>query len=138
MADESSSSSSSTSSSSLAIVVTDTTTSLCLSFSENMTTMSIITLVSRAGDDVVMEDNLTLNIKIGVYNETPIIDIDDDTPTANGSYITHANPTTFLLHQEDATFPPGTYDLQLSLIDTEGEEAVIEAGIFNLIEEVNN
>jgi hypothetical protein len=77
----------------------------------------LIKLLDVDGQDVVFEDDWRVRVKIGRNEETPILDLVDGVATVNGTHITKINPVKLFLHQDDMSFAPGIYDLQIAILD---------------------
>lgn len=89
------------------------------------------------GDDVVVASNDNVRVKIGrAGSDTPILEIESDEPTSNGSSCTAANPTVLVLAQGDVTFQAGVYDIEVCIVDVSDGDAIkkAELGIFVLRE----
>lgn len=96
-----------------------------------------ITIGEADGDDVTVAANDNVRIKIGRAGDlTPILEIESDAATANGSVCTAANPTELTLFGADLTAPAGIYDIEVAIVDTsEGDKIKkAERGIFVLRE----
>jgi len=89
------------------------------------------TITDAAGDNVVIASGDVVRIKIGRNGETPIIDLDSNSPTVNGSSCTAANPSTVRLHQDDLNrtdFKPGIYTIEVLVIDDSDSDIAKHAG----------
>jgi uncharacterized protein with beta-barrel porin domain len=96
-----------------------------------------ITIGEADGDDVVVAANDNVRIKIGRAGDlTPILEIESDAATANGSVCTAANATELTLFGADLTAPAGIYDIEVAIVDTSDGDKIkkAERGIFVLRE----
>jgi hypothetical protein len=94
------------------------------------------TITDAADVDVVLASGDTVRVKVGRQGQTPIIDLDSNAPTANGSSCTAANPSTVRLHQDDLNrtdFVPGVYTLEVLVIDDSDSDIAKHAGNHVLI-----
>jgi len=85
------------------------------------------------GDDVVIASNDNVRIKIGrAGSDTPLLEVQSDAATTNGSSCTADNPTILVLSQGDVTFPAGVYDIEVAIVDVSDGNAIkkAELGIF--------
>lgn len=97
----------------------------------------VITIGEADGDDVTIADNDNVRVKIGRAGDlTPLLEVQSDSATANGSVCTAENPTELTLFGEDLTFPVGIYDIEVSIVDTSDNDKIkkAERGIFVLRE----
>lgn len=95
-----------------------------------------VTIGEADGDDVVVSAGDNVRFKIGRGAGTPLLEIQSDAATSNGSICTAANPTTLTLGAGDLTFPAGIYDIEAVIIDDSESNAPkkAETGIFILEE----
>lgn len=97
----------------------------------------VITIGEADGDDVAIAANDNVRIKIGRAGDlTPLLEVQSDSATVNGSTCTATNPTELTLFGEDLTFPLGLYDIEASIVDTSDNNKIkkAERGIFILRE----
>ncbi len=94
-----------------------------------------VTLNDINGDPVVIDAGDIIRVKIGKEGSTPKLDLADDTPTANGSTVTHANPFTVTLDADDLgdTFEAGNWTIEYSLDDAQNEGELLVADVGNFI-----
>jgi hypothetical protein len=104
----------------------------------NRTGNALIHLEVTPGQTVPIHANNHLLLKIGKTGEVPILDLDDTAATANGSYITKTNPMLLRLHQDDAIFAAGIYDLEVTVLDDAAGSGVtlLKKGRFVLFDSV--
>ena len=95
-----------------------------------------ITIGEADGDDVVVAAGDNIRVKIGRGNQTPLLEVQSDIATANGSVCTLANPTEVTLAAADLTFQAGLYDIEALIVDASESDAPkkAERGIFHLRE----
>lgn len=88
------------------------------------------------GDDAEIASNDNVRIKIGQAGQTPVLEIESDAATANGSQCTAANPTVLTLAAADLSFQAGIYDIEALVVDTSDGDKPKKAdqGIFHLRE----
>ena len=87
------------------------------------------------GEDAAIASQDNVRVKIGRSTATPLLEVQSNEETANGSICTAENPTTITLMGPDLSFPAGLYDIEVSIWDT-SEEAMkkAERGVFVLRE----
>lgn len=94
-----------------------------------------ITIGDASGDDSVVAANDIVRVKIGRLGDTPLLEVESDTATANGSSTTAANPTVLSIEGADLSFPAGIYEVEADILDTsESKIKKAERGIFQLRE----
>lgn len=94
-----------------------------------------ITIGEADGDDATVAANDIVRAKIGRIGDTPLLEVESDEETDNGSTITAANPTTLSIEGADLDFPAGIYEVEISIWDTSEERIKkAERGIFQLRE----
>jgi len=110
------------------------TVGLELTASKNRTSQYELSLLDAEGDEFVFESSNVLRVLIGKGGATPDLDINSNTTTTLGSYITLANPAVLVIMKDDLAIAPGVYDLEvLVLDDATGENtSLIKKGIFVL------
>ena len=88
------------------------------------------------GDDSSIAADDNVRIKIGRQGQTPLLEIESDAATANGSQCTATNPTVLTLAADDLSFQAGIYDIEATIVDTSDSDAPKKAdnGIFHLRE----
>jgi hypothetical protein len=88
------------------------------------------------GDDASIASNDNVRIKIGREGQTPLLEVESDAATANGSRCTAANPTVLSLAAADLAFQAGLYDIEALVVDTSDSDRPkkAEQGIFHLRE----
>lgn len=88
------------------------------------------------GDDSLIASDDNVRIKVGQAGLTPVLEIQSDAATPNGSQCTAANPTTLTLAAEDLAFQAGIYDIEALVVDTSDNNKPKKAdqGIFHLRE----
>jgi hypothetical protein len=94
-----------------------------------------VTIGEADGDDVSVASNDNVRVKIGRAGDLePLLEIESDAATGNGSSCTAANPTELVLAAADLTFPAGLYDIEVAVVDTsEGDKIKsAERGVFIL------
>ena len=77
-------------------------------------------------DSVTLASNDNVRVKIGRVGDTPLLEIESDAATANGSSCTATNPTILVLAQDDMTFPAAIYDIEVAIVDV-SEDAIKKA-----------
>ena len=92
-----------------------------------------ITIGEADGDDATIAANDVVRVKIGRAGDTPLLEVESDAATANGSQTTAANPTVLSIEAEDLAFAAGVYDVEVSIWDTSEERIKkAERGVFVL------
>ena len=92
-----------------------------------------ITIGEADGDDASVAANDIVRAKIGRLGDTPLLEVESDAATANGSTITAANPTTLSIKKADMDIHAGIYEIEVSIYDTsEGQIKKAERGIFQV------
>lgn len=87
------------------------------------------------GDDSIVASNDVVRVKIGAPGRTPLLEVESDAATANGSTTTADNPTTLSLESSDVAFQAGVYDIEVSIWDTsESRIKKVERGVLCLRE----
>ena len=88
------------------------------------------------GDDSSIAADDNVRVKIGQAGQTPLLEIESDAATANGSRCTAANPTVLTLAAADLSFQAGIYDIEALIVDTSDGDKPKKAdqGIFHLRE----
>jgi hypothetical protein len=96
-----------------------------LNFYKKRTGRALISIVDVNGNKVRLHENNQIRVKVGrECDNSVVLDLDSQNATANGSYITKQNPVLLYLHQDDAVFPAGVYDMQLSVLDNPEAENI--------------
>ena len=93
------------------------------------------TLKDAAGNNISVSGK-TLRAKIGTDNATPLIDINSSAPTALGSSMTLANPTTITLSDNElipSVVAAGVYPLDICLSDPLQENQLVTADVNRII-----
>lgn len=92
--------------------------SVLLTLYKNRTTRETITVTDADGDNVDFESGDTFRVKIGRTGAAPLLDLDSDAASANGSTVQAANPSIVVLDQDDVeTLSAGVYDCEVSIVD---------------------
>lgn len=92
-----------------------------------------ITVTDSDGDAVTLAGGDKVRLKLWREDDSPLLDLVSGTPSANGSSVTAANPTRFTLHQDDATWTPGIYSIEVAIIDAgDGLIRHADSGVFVL------
>ena len=92
-----------------------------------------ITIGEADGDDAVVAASDIVRVKIGRLGDTPLLEVQSDVATANGSVTTAANPTVLSIEGPDLPFKAGIYEVEASIWDTnEGRLKKVERGVFQL------
>jgi len=117
---------------SLSSTVAVSTDNLCIYGVRLHTTKYEITILDGKGNVINLDSQNVIRIKIGTDNQTPELDVNSYIDTPNGSSLTTENPTTLILDQDDLTFPPAVYDMEIIVLDDiDGDPATpIAHGIF--------
>lgn len=73
--------------------------------------------ITDVNDDLVtLQAGDVVRVKIGRAGATPVLDLESTGPTANGSTVTFANPSTVTLDADDVTLlAPGIWDMEGAL-----------------------
>lgn len=92
------------------------------------------TLYDADGDAIVVDSGDIVRLKIGRPGETPVLDLADTAASANGSSISHGNPTEVVLAPADASlFNPGIWDMDWILDDAQSSGQLLTADVGRLI-----
>ena len=93
----------------------------------------VITIGDALGDDADVTASDVVRFKVGRLGDTPLLEVESDAATSNGSTITAANPTTLNIEGADVSFPAGVYECEVTIWDTsESRIKKAERGIFQL------
>jgi hypothetical protein len=95
-----------------------------------------ITIGEADGDDAVIAPEDNVRVKIGRGTGTPLLEVQSDAATSNGSTCSAANPTALSLEAADLTFPAGIYDIEVAIVDASDSNRIkkAELGVFVLRE----
>ncbi len=112
--------------------VSGTSDKLCFSGVLNHTTRYELTLLEFDESEIEIDSTNVVQIKIGQDGREPVLDINSYIDTPNGSSLTNTNPIVLTLDQDDMTFPPGVYDMEIIVSDdiTGNPATHISHGIF--------
>ena len=92
-----------------------------------------VTIGEADGDDATVSPTDVVRIKIGRLGDAPLLEVESDAATANGSQCTAANPTVVSIEGPDLTFKAGFYEVEASIWDeNEGRMKKVERGVFEL------
>ena len=93
-----------------------------------------VTVNGADGTPEIFAAGDVFRVKIGSAGQSPVLDLDSVTPTDSGSSLTAANPSRLYLHQDDLVFPPGAYDMEVSIVDDSDGDTIkhAEKGVFVL------
>jgi len=97
--------------------VSVSTDNLCVYGVKNHTTQYKITILDANGAVIQIDSTNVVRVKIGPDESTPLLDINSYLDTPGGSSLTSENPTTLVLDQDDMTFPPAVYDMEIIVLD---------------------
>lgn len=104
--------------------------SMFLTAYRNRTCSWTITITDAAGANVVLEVTDSLRLKIGRAGESPLLDLKSGVASTNGSTLSAANPTTFVLDQDDAqSLQPGAYDVEINVVDDSDGDRIKHATV---------
>lgn len=83
-----------------------------------------VTLNDVNGSPLIITGGDNIRLKIGKEGHVPALDVDFRNPSANGSSLTLANPTTVTLAADDIgdNFRPGVYTVEFLHIDDAGND----------------
>jgi hypothetical protein len=90
---------------------------MAVSFYKRRTGRALISVVDSSGNKIRIFDTNHIRVKIGRSGLRPILDLNDEVATSNGSYVTNENPILLHIDSADLVFPAGIYDIQVSVLD---------------------
>lgn len=100
----------------------------------------VFTVTIRDADDAIvpLDVNDVVRVKVGKPGSAPILDFDSLAPSAGGSTVTFANPTTVTINGNDLVAPtivPGDWDIEVGIFDnSQGLMLHADSGPFSLFE----
>lgn len=94
-----------------------------------------LTITESDGTAAVIASQDTVIARIGRGSEI-VLTISSAAPTANGSSLTVANPSTLVLAAGDMNMAPGSYDMDLLIKDYSESDAekAVERGVLTVLE----
>jgi hypothetical protein len=110
------------------------TDAFCITAFKQHHTRYALSILDANAALIPIDTSNVVRVKIGKDNQIPILDINSTAATANGSSVTNVNPLILVIDQDDVTFTPGIYDMELLVMDDATGDSIthIAHGIFVL------
>ncbi len=104
---------------------------LFLNAYQNRSCSMTVTITQSDGTNVTFSSGDVFRLKIGRGDgAAPLIELDSNAATTNGSTASAANPSTVVLDQDDlnlADMPPGIYEVEANIVDDSDQDRIKHA-----------